>query len=83
MKTAIIWNEIESLKYAVIDGDLRKYHGIYGNMVEPEGFQPKGEFEDLSFQMSDDFEEIEFCTLDVFAEAIREGAYVIECGFIP
>lgn len=83
MKTAIIWNEIDSLKYAVIDGDFRRYQGIYINMIEPDDFQPKGKFEELGLQMDEDFQYIKFCSIEDFAQAIRDGAYVIECGFLP
>ena len=83
MKTAIIWNEIDSLKYAVIDGDFRKYQGIYVNMIEPDDFHTKGKFEELGELMSADFDGMEFCSIGAFAQAIRDGAYVIECGFLP
>lgn len=83
MKTAVIWNEIETLRYAVMSGDYRKYHGVYANMLEPDGFQPKGEFENLADQMLEDFSEMIFCSITEFAEAIRDGAHVVECGFLP
>lgn len=83
MKTAVIWNEIEQIKYFVVDGDFRKYQGVYVNMIEPEGFLPKGKFEDIADQMIIDFEDNEFRSIEEFSKAIRDGAYVIECGFFP
>lgn len=81
MKTAIIWNEIEDLKYVVVDGDYTHLHGVYINMADND---PDKERE-LSGLVYDE----EFCfkhqplLLDAFADAIRDGAALIECGFLP
>jgi len=67
----------------VLDGDFRRCQGVYANMIEPDDFQPKGKFEELGEQMSMDFDGIEFCSIEDFVKVIRDGAHVIECGFLP
>jgi hypothetical protein len=86
MKTAVIWNEIEELKYAVIGGDLSKFQGVYCNSSQPEDFdESNGLYDDLSEELAEVSENFEFVTIDKFASVIREGAdcKVIECGFLP
>jgi hypothetical protein len=80
MKTAVIWNELEQLRYVVIDGDWNRFQGVYINSVEEQDLQD--ELVKLVYDGSGK-ELLPFVTIDVFAEAIREGAAVVECGFLP
>lgn len=34
MKTAVIWNEINYIRYTILDGDFRKFHDVYINSVD-------------------------------------------------
>jgi hypothetical protein len=83
MVTAIIWNEIEQLNYAISDKDLRKYHGIYVGAVEPDDFEPSGSYDDMAKELSIEAENFKFVTIAEFADAIKQGAFVIECGSVP
>lgn len=81
MKSAIVWNEFEELKYAVVDGDWTEFQDIYIN-----GVDDNQELQDkLSSKVynQDGKTIIDFCTIYDFANAIRLGAVVVECGFIP
>ena len=84
MKTAIIYNEIEEIKYYVLGGDLRQFNDIYINMCTPEKFfgRPE-EFEILCEQLLTAITDASPVTLEDFRQAIQNGAYLIECGFLP
>ena len=74
MKTAIIFNRIgDEIKYLVFDGDKRHLHGY---IIGCDDIEPHIEEEILKEQ------EAEPVTLEEFAQAIREGAHVIEFGFV-
>lgn len=79
-KTALIWNSDAEIKYSIVDGDLSKLNGIYldpcneWNPEENELFQ--------KIFNSDGEYKIKFCNLKEFAEAIRNGANIVECGWI-
>jgi hypothetical protein len=80
MKTAVIWNEIEELKYAVIDGDLSKYHDLYINSIVD---QDKEELLDELIELQGNWDDSIFCSIEQFRQAIVDGAKLVECGFIP
>ena len=74
MKTAIICNLIgEGIKYLVVDGDKRHLHGY---IIGCDDMEPHIEEEILKTQ------EEKPVTLEEFAQAIRDGAHVIEFGFV-
>ena len=84
MQTAIIWNEIDNLRYAKSDGDLSKFNDIYCNSCEPDDFDPSnGLYDDLSKELGKASENFEFIMLDDFVLLIRQDAEckVIVCGF--
>jgi len=81
MKTAIIYNTFEELSYYVVEGDLRKFNGIYVNMVPPENYTEE-QYDNLSDEMINLLDTATKTSLDDFARAIRSGANVIECGFL-
>ena len=81
MKSAIIWNEIETLRYAVVEGDWREFEGVYINACDSD----QDKVDRLLALVYDETyrQTLNFCTIDVFAEAIRNGAVAVECGFLP
>lgn len=81
MKTAIIWNEIEQIKYTVLDGDYRKYHMVYINSTDSDE-QLINELDSIFFTETGVCK-VNFISIDQFADSIRNGAFLIECGFIP
>ena len=86
MQTAIIWNEIDSLRCAKSDDDLSKFNGIYCNSREPNDFySSNGSHEELTDELAKISENFEFITLDDFVLLIRQDTEckVIECGFLP
>jgi hypothetical protein len=84
MKTAVIYNEIEELKYYVFEGDLRNFQDIYINMCVPEKFFDRPEeYEKLCEQLLINITYATPVTIEEFRQAILTGAYLIECGFLP
>ena len=81
MKTCIIWNEIDDLKYLVLDGDYRKYHNAYINDTNSNE-NLEEELTDIIFNSNGEYK-VSFISIDEFAEEIKNGASLIECGFIP
>jgi len=77
IKTAVIYNEVEELKYLVVDGDWTRFQGIYINSSE--------DTDELSELIYDEYGRyrVEFTDLQGFAAAIRDGALVVQCGFLP
>ena len=85
MKFAVIYNEIEKLRYFVTDVDMPPYQGIYINLV-PEDDDEQNRQDSLTNIMYDpetgeDLQES--CSLSDFQKAIQAGAQVIKCGFNP
>lgn len=81
MKTAIIWNEIDKIRYTVIDGDYRKFNGMYINAIDND-LHMEEELSDLLYTKDGELLR-DFITIESFADAIRDGAFLIECGFFP
>lgn len=78
MKTAIIWNGYDEIRYAIVDGDWSTFQGIYI------GSQFSSREIDLSELMFADNGRVKipFVPLDEFVRYVREGATVIECGVV-
>jgi hypothetical protein len=88
MKTAVIYNTIEKIWYGVEEGDWTKFQDVYINQVSETGQQEElqKELNDLLYGGEGDNEgKLQLNTVDLkeFAEAIRAGALVVECGFLP
>lgn len=92
MQTAIIFNEFrEGLKYICLQGDYTHFHGIYINLSgAPDGVDlTDDEYQEVCNNLSEVLYDKagnfvnEQLTLQEFVEKIREGAELIECGFIP
>jgi len=80
MKSAIIWNEFETISYFIVDEDWTRFQGVYINSLKNEKLQKElgakvyseeGIFQPAKIDISD------------FVVEIREGAKLVECGFIP
>lgn len=81
MKTAIIFNDFEKLRYFIVDGDRKHLDGIYINV---DTAKPRLEEELIQLVYGTDGEFIlDDVPLVVFADAIRGGAFLIEAGFVP
>lgn len=80
MKTALIYNDTEELLYAVVDGDWSEFQGVYIN----DSLQDPEVCDELNARLfyDDGKPRIKFCHIDEFAQAIREGATVVEVGFL-
>lgn len=85
MTCAVIWNDIESIRYFVTEEDFTPYQGVYINSATDPGGQVLQGSLSLAVYSSDEGGEhrVKFCSLEEFEEAIRAGAKVVECGFIP
>ena len=77
MKTAVIWLDPAegTIVYYVIDADWRRFHDIFINFSE--------DSQALSDAMYNDVyvEKHTSVTIDIFRQAIADGAFLIECGF--
>ena len=82
MKTAVIWNEFEVIKYLVMDGDLTRFQDIYINSVD-DNEELQNDLSAIVYNQKTWEFEPEEVEIGVFAAAIRDGALVVECGFIP
>lgn len=81
-RSAVVWNECEGgLKYFVAEGNWQKFQGVYINSCD-DNEELQQELNDKVYEEDGDYE-IKFCSLDEFANAIRHGAFVVECGFLP
>lgn len=87
MKTAVIFNEVETLRYAVVDDDWTRFHDVYINAIDTDSKLATDLSELVWYSGGDDIdpggERLQFCELSEFAQSIRDGAFVVECGFLP
>lgn len=80
MQTVLIYDQfgIEPLKFAVLDGDYRKFDKAYVNDCSGNG----DEFGDFLYPEGSEGCSIEF--IEEFpVDAVKNGAFVIVCGFLP
>lgn len=88
-KTALIWNTFEEVRLSVVNGDWSELNGVYINLynegTEEDIRQTEEKQDKLSSLVYDEEyqEKIEFCGTEEFAQAVRDGAVVVICGFIP
>lgn len=80
MKTAVIWNDFETIKFIIVDGDWSRFEGVFINSVNNEELQT--ELSALVYDAKFNFA-IPEVTKKEFAQEIRQGAEIVECGFIP
>ena len=80
MKSALIYNDTEELRYSVVDGDWSEFQGVYINDTT----QDSDACDKLNAMLfdPDGTVRIEFCHIDEFAQAIRQGAVAVEVGFL-
>lgn len=81
-KTAVIWNEFsDGIKLLLVEGDWSRFQGVYINAADSSDELQQ----ELSSRLYD--EEMVFAIPEVnrkeFAEEIRLGAEIVECGFLP
>lgn len=81
MKTVIIYDSVfeQPISYYVVDGDYSHLDGVYGNHM---GFSQKLQDELYKIVFNEDWTSKP--ALDKFPlQAVKEGAIVIVCGFLP
>jgi len=81
MQSAVIWNEIERLRFAVVEGDWSPFQGVYINDSSADN-KVLDQLSSLVYG-EEGQEIIEFCEIEEFAKAIKLGAVAVECGFLP
>ncbi len=81
MQTAIIFNHFEYIEYFVIEGDHRNLQNVYINSDECAD-EDCDKLNELFYNEDGDVIQTPV-DINIFAEAIRQGAFVVECGFIP
>ena len=82
MQTVVIWDSCDaSLRFFVVDRDLSHLHGLYVNCVG------NTEAQDLEISMlvydQESGKQITEMTAEFPVDAVRAGASVIVCGFLP
>lgn len=78
MKTVLIWNEFElGIRFAVVEDDWTRFNGVYVNSTQAQC----AELTDLVFDDQGDYK-IAFQP-EFPVQAVKDGAQVIICGFIP
>lgn len=78
MKTAIIYNEVfEQISYYVASGDYRHLHGVYANLT---GTDRDREDQLVNLIEGDDC--LQSVTIEEFQQAIKDGAVLIETGWV-
>lgn len=81
LKTAFIFNSIEYISYYIIDGNYKDLHGTYINSCESDEILAD---KLSSLFYSDDGNQLqEKVSIDDIVVAIREGACLVEVGFLP
>lgn len=88
MGTAVIWDTSgeDPILFFVVDSDVSHLDGVYVNAsYEDENDPWAGWQEEVNNLVYDDAGQqvIEFCGKREFEDAIRAGATVIVCGFLP
>jgi len=77
-KTAVIWHYEESVRFLVVEDDWRRFDGLYINTDGP----PDLEEELLALMWDTERNQlIPFVEKEEFAEAVRNGAWLIVGGF--
>ncbi len=86
IKTAVIFNIFERVEFFVVEGDWTRFQDVYINSVNDcnienyEGLQ--AELQQLVYNYEGVYK-IHPVENIVFAQAIRDGALIVECGFMP
>ena len=90
MKTVLIFDQCgqEPIKFVVLDGDYERFSGVYINAVV-EGTKKQRELGD---KLQEELGEVLYGTDSKFkisvseefpCDAVKEGALVVVCGFLP
>ncbi len=78
MKTAVIWTNISGdNRFHVLDGDLTRFADVFLNARD------NHQVSQLRVELQEFWGRVPRLpvTLEEFAEAIRDGASVVECGY--
>lgn len=79
-QTAVVFSNQEECKLLVIPLDLERFNGVYINCEGDEKLQI--ELTNILYPKPDCYLKYESVSNELFAKAIREGACMIQCGFI-
>jgi hypothetical protein len=86
IKTAVIFNTYEELVFFVVDGDWTRFQDVYINSINDcnienyEGLQ--AELQQLVYDHEGTYK-IQPVENIVFAQELRDGALIVECGLMP
>lgn len=81
MKTALIWDDMQgALEFYVFKGDYRHLDKVYVNGSED--FEKVDELSTLLYDEEGD-KIVDQVTIQVFCEAVHDGAFPIVCGMVP
>jgi len=81
MKTVMIFDDCQAeLKFYIFDGDLSHLHEVYFNSF---GDEKEDELQDLIYNDQGEELSIDPVTIEQATQAIRDGAILIVCGFVP
>ena len=79
-RTAVIWDDLQAkIKFFVFDADLRNLDNVY---INQNGDDKEAALQNLIYDEASGYR-IEFCDKCDFEAVIRQGAFVIVCGFLP
>jgi hypothetical protein len=81
MKTAVIYLISDELMFFVVEKDLRHYNNVYVGMAPPPDVS-ESDYKKLSHGLLKELNDTSKVSLEEFADAIRSGAYAIECGVL-
>lgn len=84
-KTVAIWNTFDGpVKFISLNGDQRHFDQVFINDGNEETFARQEELGGIVYNDEDGYinKDIEI-TKEQFIQEIQQGAFLIECGFIP
>ena len=83
MRSAVIWNEFsEGLRFFVIDTDMTKYQDVFINSCEENEVLQQA-LSSIMYHEDTGESRVQFCDLTTFQHAVRGGATIVHCGFLP
>lgn len=83
-KTAVIWDTVslEKIRFFIVDGDISELDDVYINDAADENDHRQDRLSDLVYDDNGNTL-VEFISKEEFESAVRNGAKVIVCGFLP
>lgn len=85
MQTVVIWDTMgqEAVQFFVVDGDVMRFNQLYVNTYTKNKAQKKLLDELLAFTYDAKGNFLHKLLDDFPVEAVKQGAAVIVCGFLP